>query len=73
MAKEIKKLIISIEDTDNPGSPDKLEYTCLIVDTVDPCLTKGVSGEVDDPDFTKSGATLYNDVKTTIKTAEGIS
>ena len=73
MAKQVKKIIFNVEDTENPGTPDRVTYSAQITDTTDESLMKRVSGEIDSPDFSKTLTQMFNDIKSQIETDEGIS
>ena len=73
MAKEIKGLEYKVEDTEVVGSPDKVSYSCLIVDSGDNALAKRVKGDVESPDMSKTIQQMYDAIKADVETAEGIS
>ena len=53
MAKEISQLEVKILDTDNPGTPDRVSYSCQIIDSEDNALAKAVRGVVESPECWK--------------------
>ena len=73
MAKEEKNFTVMITDTDIAGTPDTVTYKGRVVESTDETLGKNATGELESPDFTKTGSQLYADALAQFKTENGIS